>query len=85
MGNTSVSSCISSMFVSCVHPQYCVLHDLQFLNAGRSIGRGILHSRSHDCLIDSHACLIQSCMRNIRISGILTSPGVTPVNLPDRV
>ena len=32
MGSMSVSSCI--MFVSCVHPTH-ILHDLQFVNAGR--------------------------------------------------
>ena len=39
MGSVSVSSCRCCMFVSCVHPvtssQCCVLHDLQFVNAGR--------------------------------------------------
>ena len=36
--------------------QCCVLHDMQFVNAGRRCkmrpyGRGILQSRSHDCLV----------------------------------
>ena len=49
MGSMSVSSCI--------------LHDLQFVNAGRRCkrrpyGRGILQSWSHDCLIGSHECLL---------------------------
>ena len=39
MESVSVSSCRCCMFVSCVHPvavsQCCVLHDLQFVNAGR--------------------------------------------------
>ena len=47
----------------------CILHDLQFVNAGRGCkrrpyGRGILQSRSHDCLIGNHECLllfISSC------------------------
>ena len=39
------------------------LHDLQFANASggckrRPYGRGILQSRSHDCLIGSHECLL---------------------------
>ena len=45
------------------HTQCCILHDLQFVNAGRGCkrrpyGRGILQSRSHDCLICSHECLL---------------------------
>ena len=48
---------------SCGSPQYCVLHDLQFINAGRGFkwrpyGRGILQSRSHDYLVGSHLCLL---------------------------
>ena len=47
--------------------QFAVLHD--FVNAGRecnrrAYGKGILQSRSHDCLIGSHECLLlftQSC------------------------
>ena len=43
--------------------QCCVLHDLQFVNAGRGCkrrpyGRGILQSRSHNCLVGSHECLL---------------------------
>ena len=39
----------------------CILHDLQFVNAGRgckrrSYGRGILQSLSHECFIGSHGC-----------------------------
>ena len=53
---------VCSLCASCVSCQCCILHDLQFVNAGRGCkrrpyGRGILHSRSHDCLIDSHECL----------------------------
>ena len=44
---------------SCGSSQCCILHGLQFVNAfqgckGRPYGRGILQSRSHDCLICSH-------------------------------
>ena len=56
MVSVSVLSCRYCMFVSCVHPvavltQCCVLHDLQFVNAGRGCkrrpyGRDILQSRS---------------------------------------
>ena len=43
--------------------QCCILHDLQFVNAGRgskrrSYGRGIFQNRSHDCLIGRHECLL---------------------------
>ena len=41
----------------------CVLHDLQFVKAGRGCNRrpyrrGILQSRSHNCFIGNHECLI---------------------------
>ena len=39
---------------SCGSSQCCILHDLQFVNAGR----GILQNRSHDCFIGSHECLL---------------------------
>ena len=47
---------------SCGSSQCCVLHDMQF-DAGRGFkrrpyGRGILQSRSHDCFIGSHECLL---------------------------
>ena len=43
---------------SCGSSQCCILHDFQFVNAGRGCkkrpyGRGILQSRSHDCLLPS--------------------------------
>ena len=43
--------------------QCCVLHDLQFVNAGRGCNRrpyrrGILQSRSHNCFIGSHERLL---------------------------
>ena len=46
---------------SCGSSQWCVLHDLQFVNAGRGCkrqpyGRGILQSWSHNCLVGSHEC-----------------------------
>ena len=48
---------------SCGSSQCCVLHDLQFVNAGRGCqrrpyGRGILQSWSHNCLVGSHECLL---------------------------
>ena len=47
---------------SCGRSQCCVLHDLQFVNAGRGCkrrpyGRGNLQRLSHDCLVGSHVCL----------------------------
>ena len=46
---------------SCGSSQCCILNDLQFVNAGRGYKRrpyrrGILQSRSHDCL--SNECLL---------------------------
>ena len=66
MGSVSVSSCRCCMFVSCVHPvavlnaAFCMT---QFVNAGRGCNRrpyrrGILQSRSHNCFIGSHECLL---------------------------
>ena len=48
---------------SCGSSECCVLHDLQLVNAGRGCNRrpykrGILQSRSHNCFIGSHECLI---------------------------
>ena len=48
---------------SCGSSQCYVLHDLQFVNAGRGCkrrpyGRGILQSRSHICLVGNHGCLL---------------------------
>ena len=44
---------------SCDSSQCCILHDLQFVNAGRGCNRrpyrrGILQNRSHNCFIGSH-------------------------------
>ena len=55
--------------VSCGSLLCCVLHDLQFVNAGlgckvQPYERGILQSMSHHCLIGSHEYLLlisQSC------------------------
>ena len=49
--------------VSCGSSQCCVLHNLQFVNAGRGYNRrpcrrDILQSRSHNCFIGSHECLL---------------------------
>ena len=63
MGSMSVSSCrCCSLCASCGSSQCCVLHDLQFVDAGRGCkrrphGRGMLQKRYHDCLIGSHKCL----------------------------
>ena len=48
---------------SCGNSQCCVLHNLQFINAGRGCkrrpyGRGILQIRPYDCLVGSHECLL---------------------------
>ena len=61
MCSMSVSSCRWCMFVSCVHPvavlnaAFCMTCSLLMLVED---ARGILQSRSHDCLIGSHECLL---------------------------
>ena len=62
MGSVSVSSCRCCMFV-CILWQFSMLHDLQFVNAGRGFKRrpyrrGILQSRSPNCFIGSHECFV---------------------------
>ena len=52
--------CISC--ASCGSSKCSVMRDLQFVNAGRGCkrrpyGRGILQSRSHNCLVGSHECI----------------------------
>ena len=53
--------CINYMFVSCVHPlavlnaAFCITYSLLML---ADDARGILQSRTHDCLIDNHECLL---------------------------
>ena len=49
--------------VSCGSSQCCVLHDLQFVNAGqgckrRIYGRSILQSWFHNYLVGSHECIL---------------------------
>ena len=44
---------------SCGISKCCIMHDLQYVNAGRGCkrrpyGRGILQSMSHYCLIGNH-------------------------------
>ena len=48
---------------SCSNSECCVLHNLQFTNAGPACkrppyGRGIFESRSHNCFVSSHECLL---------------------------
>ena len=69
MESVSVSSCKCCMFVSCVHPvavlnaAFCMTCSLLILVKDASgyhmeLGRCMLQSRSHDCLIGSHECLL---------------------------
>ena len=67
MGSVSVSSCRCCMFVSCVHPvavlnaAFCMTCSLLMLVEDanrRPYRRGILQSRSHNCFIGSHECLL---------------------------
>ena len=58
---------ICVLCASCGSSQCCIRHDLQFVDAGRGCkrrpyGRGILQSRSHDCLIGSHG--VSFCLRH---------------------
>ena len=59
----SVSSCRCCVLcASCGSSECCILHDFQFVDASggckrRPHGRGILQSRSQDCIIGSHVCL----------------------------
>ena len=64
------------LYASCGRSQCCIMHDLQFVNAARgckrrAYGRDILQSHSHDCLIDSHECLLlftpSSCWTSVFI------------------
>ena len=65
MGSISVSSCRCCMFEFCVHhvavlnAVFCMTCSLLMLveDEWRSHGRGIIQSRSHDCLVGSHKCL----------------------------
>ena len=62
MGSMSGSSYKCCMFVSCVHPvgvlntAFCMTCIMLML--GRPYVRDILQSRSHDCFIGSHECLL---------------------------
>ena len=67
MGSVSVSSCRCCKFVSCVHPvavlnaAFCMTCSLLMLvedEIGDHDRRGILQSRSHNCFIGSHGCLL---------------------------
>ena len=54
---------VSVLCASYGSSQCCVLHDLQFVNAGLGCNRrpyrtGILQSRSHNCFICNHECLL---------------------------
>ena len=53
MGSVSVSSC-KCLCASCGSSPCCVLYDFQFVNAAR----GILQSRSHNCFVGCHECLL---------------------------
>ena len=61
MGSVSVLLFRCCMFVSCVHPvavlnaAFCMTCSLLMLVED---GRGILQSRSHNCLVDNHECLL---------------------------
>ena len=67
MGNVSVSSCRCCMFVSCVHPvavlnaAFCMTCSLLMLvedAIGDHTEEAYSQSRSHNCFIGSHECLL---------------------------
>ena len=67
MGSVSASSCRCCMFVSCVYPAavlnaaFCMTCSLLMLvedAIGDHTEEGILQSRSHNCFIGSHECLL---------------------------
>ena len=65
LGSMSVSSCRCCMFVSCVHAvavlnaEFCLTCSLlKLVEDARPYGRGIPQSRSHACVMRSHACLL---------------------------
>ena len=48
---------------SCGSSQSCVLHGVHFINARRGCkrrpyGRGMLHDRTHECIVGSQECLL---------------------------
>ena len=60
----------------CILWQLSMLNDLQFVNVGRGCksrlyGRGILQSRSHDCLIGTHACVYFCLTHPVAVSDFI--------------
>ena len=58
-----VGDVMDVVFSVCIVRRGAVLHGLQFVNAGRGCNRrpyrrGLLQSRSHNCFIGSHECLL---------------------------
>ena len=54
---------VTVLCASCGSSKCCLMHDLQFVNAGRGYKkrpyrRDKLQSRSHNCLVGSHECLL---------------------------
>ena len=54
---------VCDLCASCGSSHCCILHDLPFVDTDRGCkrrpyGKGILQSRSHDCLIGSQQCLL---------------------------
>ena len=67
MGRVSVSSYRCCMFASCVHPvavinaAFCTTCSILMLvkdARGDDNERGILQSKSHNCFVGSHECLL---------------------------
>ena len=72
MGNVSVSSCRCCMFVSCVY-HVAVLNAVFCMFVNR---RGILQSRSHDCLIGI-ARIVSFCLSHpVAVSAFIICIGL---------
>ena len=66
---------------SCGSSHCFTLPDMQFVNAGqgckrRLYGRGILQSRSHDCFIGSHECLLLFTCHPVAVSAFIICSGL---------
>ena len=58
MGNTSVSSCIYCMFVSCVHPVAICMTCSLLMQEATIWKRHTPEPESHKCLVGSHECIL---------------------------
>ena len=84
MGSVSVSSCICCMCVSCVHPvavlnaAFCMTCSLLMLvkDARGDHMEGILQSRSHNCIVGIHECLLLFTLSPVAVSAFMICRGL---------